>query len=266
MFTAEERPPSLLTKRPMEPATMVWGVLFALLAHSLIPVVLLASRWLLILLGLAIPVDERERTLIPDNTIAAELVRLGKPIDPRKLPSRKVPPMAKRKPEGVVVSKDAKERPKPEKKEKEKEKPPQAKESLLDNLVDRTRDFAEDVEYEQEGDPEGVPEGTATESRAGDIYKGKLVLFFRRNWTVPSVVRDVDKKEATAAIQVDAEGRITAVQLSKESGDPLFDQSVLDAVQSLIDAGATIPEPPLEIANQYYGRTLGVNFLGKNAR
>ena len=264
MQSVNERPPSLLVKPPLESSTVVAGVVVAFLAHSLIPVVLLASRWLLILLGLAVPVEERERPKLADNVIAAEFVRLGKPMDPRKLPSRKVPPVAKRKPEGVVVSKDAQEKPKPP--EKKKEKPAEVQESLLDNLVDRSRDFAEDVEYEQEGDPEGLREGTATEAREGDLYRGKLVLFFRRNWLVPNVVRNPERLKAIANVEVDRKGRVRSVAIAQASGDPLFDQSVLDAVEALIQSGASIPEPPLELVNQFYDTTLPVQFRGTDAR
>lgn len=260
----EERPPSLLEKRRIEPSVIALGAFTAVGAHLLIPTLLLASQWLLVLLGLAIPVGERERPKPPQDVIAAEFVKLGKPFDPTKLPNRKVPPIAKRKPEGIAVSRDAKEKPKEE--EDKKERPKESQDSLLDNLVDRTKDFAEDVQTEEEGDPNGIAEGTATEAKLGDIYLGQLKVFFQRGWTVPNVVQNVDKLTAIAAVKIDSEGRVESVEVQNPSGDPLFDQSVIDAVTALIQAGATIPEPPAQIASTYYGQTLPVRFRGRDAR
>lgn len=261
-MTAEERPPSLLVKRPLEPGTLFLGLLAVLVAHLGLPLLVLGSQWLLVLLGLAIPVEERERPKQMVNVMAAEFAKLGKPFDPTRLPQRKVPPVAKRRPDGLVVSADAKEH---EKKD-EKEKPKEAQASLLDNLVDRSKDFAEDVAYEEEGDPNGIAEGTATSAKEGNIYLGQLGLFMRRNWTTPNVVQNVDKMVAIAAVKVADDGQLKSVEIQSSSGDSYFDQSVLDAIQSLIQAGASLPEPPADLISTYYGTTLAVRFSGKDLR
>ena len=260
---ADERPPSLLEKRRIEPSVIALGALFAVGAHLLIPTLLLASQWLLVLLGLAIPVEERERPKLETDVIAAEFVKLGKPFDPQKLPNRKVPPVVKRRPDGVVVSRDAQEKPKDEDK---KERPKEAQDSLLDNLVDRTKDFAEDVETEQEGDPNGIAEGTATVAKAGDLYRGKLKIFFQRNWSVPNVVQNPDKLMVKVAVKVSTEGLIEEAGVSQSSGDPYFDQSAMDAVTTLIQSKATIPEPPPELITDVYGQTIEVRFDGRDMR
>jgi hypothetical protein len=264
-ITADERPPSLLDKRPIGPTALFTGMTMTVAAHVLIPLAILGSQWLLVALGLAVPVEERERPKEIVEITEAELVRLGKPFDPRKLPSRKVPPIAKRKPDGVVVSRDPREPP-PEKPEEKKERPKEAKAAALDNLIDRTKEFAEDVEYEQEGDPNGLREGTATTAKEGDIYAGQLSLFFRRNWSLPNTVQNPEKLLAVAQIQTGSDGRVKSVEISSPSGDPYFDQSIVDAVDSLIQAGATIPEPPPAVAATYLGKTLQLRFSGKDAR
>jgi outer membrane biosynthesis protein TonB len=260
-----ERPESLLTKRWPSGPTLVFGSLFAVGAHLFIPLVLLASQWLLVLLGLAIPDDEKPRVKLPDNLIAAEFVKLGKPFDPTKLPNRKVPPIAKRRPTGVVVSKDPRENPEP--KPEEKDKPKDSQESLLDNLVDRSKEFAEDVEpQEEEGDPLGIAEGTATTAKAGNLYLGQLVMFFRRGWTIPNLVQNPENLRATAAIQTAADGTIVSVEIEQPSGNPLFDQSIVDRVNELIASGASIPEPPAELRDAFYAATLPVRFNGAGVR
>jgi outer membrane biosynthesis protein TonB len=263
MYADEDRPPSLLHKRRIEPSVIALGALAAVGAHVLIPTALLASQWLLILLGLAVPVGERERTKPPMEIMAAEFVKLGKPFDPTKLPNRKVPPVVKRRPDGVAISRDAKEKP-PE--EEKKERPKEAQDSLLDNLVDRTKDFAEDVETEQEGDPNGIAEGTATQAKAGDIYQGQLKVFFQRGWTVPNVVQNMDKLVSKVAVKISSEGAVEGAEIFASSGDPLFDQSGIDAVNALMQASAKIPEPPPELAALYYGQTIVVQYRGSEAR
>lgn len=260
---ADERPPSLLEKRRIEPSVIALGALFAVGAHLLIPTLLLASQWLLVLLGLAIPVGERERAKPPMDVIAAEFVKLGKPFDPQKLPNRKVPPVVKRRPDGVVVSRDAKEKP-PE--EEKKERPKEAQDSLLDNLVDRTKDFAEDVQTEEEGDPNGIAEGTATQAKAGNIYAGKLKIFFQRGWSVPNVVQNAEKLRAELSVSISEDGVVQGGEVSKSSGDPYFDQSAVDAVNALVEAKAKVPEPPPELAAEVYGHTIGVHFDGRDMR
>jgi TonB family protein len=259
----DERPPSLLDKRPIEAGTIVLGVLAVVAAHVLFPLLVVASQWLLVYLGLAIASDDRVRPTVPDNVIAAEFVRLGKPFDPTKLPSRKVPPVAKRRPDGVVVSKDPREQ--QEKPEEKKEKT-EAETSMLDNLVDRTKEFAEDVEYEQEGDPNGLREGTATSAREGDIYRGQLALFFQRGWTVPNTLPNPDKLKCLLSVRVADDGQLEAVEIAKSSGDPVFDQSAIDAVEALIRARAVLPEPPADQREAFYGTTLAINYDGKNLR
>lgn len=261
----DERPPSLLERKPLSATAVALGAAFAVGAHVLVPLLVLASQWLLVQLGLAIPVEERQRPLVPDNVIAAEFVRLGKPLDPKKLPNRQVPPVAKEKPDGVAVSKNPRENT-AEKKPEEKKEKVDAQKSMLDNLIDRTKDFAEDVEYEREGDPNGLREGTATEAREGDLYRGQLLLFFRRPWTVPNVVQNTSSKSCVVSVSVASDGRLKSVAVSKSSGDPLFDQSAIDAVESLIRANAVLPEPPAALRDAFYGTTIGVNFDGRNAR
>jgi len=257
----DERPQDL---REHSGGAYTVGALVAVGAHVLIPMLLLASSWLLSVLGLAIPVDERERPPAPKHVIAAEFVRLGKQKDPRRLPDRKVPPKVKRRPDSVAVSKNPKDMPPPKK--KDEKNPPDAEEDLLDNLVDRAKAFAEDVDREQEGDPNGLAEGTATEAKEGNIYAGQLVLFFRRGWTVPNIVKNPEKLMTYVDIEVADDGTLRAVTVRRGSGDPLFDRSVIDRVEALIRVNAKLPEPPDSLRDQFYGQVLPIAFDGKNLR
>lgn len=260
----ESRPPSLLQPHSIGASSLVVGLLTVVGAHGVLPAGFFGAMWLLTALGLAIPPDMRERPISEEKVIAAEFVQLGKKFDPRKLPNRKVPPVVKRRPDAVAVSKNMN----PEKRERRerKERPPKAVDDLLNNLVDRTKDFAEDVEVEQEGDPEGIQGGTATEARAGNIYLGKLVVFFRKGWELPVTLQDPDQMVATAAITIGDDGRLRAVRINKSSGNPDFDHSVVVRVENLIRANAKIPEPPPGLEGDFYGQTRAFQFHGKHAR
>jgi TonB family protein len=68
------------------------------------------------------------------------------------------------------------------------------------------------------------------------------------------------------SVVIGDDGHLKSVQLSKGSGDPLYDQSAVDAVTALIQSNAVLPEPPPELRDAFYGTTLGVNYDGRNAR
>src|SRR5690606_19868431 len=106
----------------------------------------------------------------------------------------------------------------------------------------------------------------ATEAREGDLYRGQLLLFFQRPWTVPNIVQNLNQKRAIVTVEVARDGRLRSVELAKSSGDPLYDQSAIDAVQALIEANAVLPEPPESRRDQFYGTTIAVNSAGRTAR
>jgi outer membrane biosynthesis protein TonB len=58
---------------------------------------------------------------------------------------------------------------------------------------------------------------------------------------------------------------IRDVRVRKESGNALFDQSVIDRIRQLQEADATLPEPPDEVRDDYVGKTIGLRFRGKDA-
>ena len=165
--------------------------------------------------------------------------------------------MVKRRPDGVVVSKDAHEKP-PKPEEEKKERPTKPQDSLLDNLVDRTKDFAEDVEYEQEGDPNGIAEGTATEAKAGDIYRGQLaaVLPARLDRAQHRAERR-DKLKCTVRVRVADDGHARSAWSSRSrAAIRCSTRARVDAVQALIDASAVLPEPPAELRDAVLRHTI----------
>lgn len=259
--TEDLRPPSLLTRRVITGKMAVGGILFALGAHLLVP----ATIALVVAIIAATGVGATPTQVIQeDKVVEARFVKLGQKLDPKKLPQRKAPAKTTAPQPGVAVSKEM-DPPKPK---EQKPPPPQhAEEDPLMRLGDRAQQFAEIQEKrEQEGDPNGIAEGTETQAKAGDLYRGQLVAFFRRGWTIPSTLGDTSRLTTRATVEITPDRHVGEHTIVKSSGEPLFDQSVEDRFNELRSLGTTLPEPPPEVASQFSGSwKLDVNFIGKKA-
>jgi hypothetical protein len=253
------RPPTLLGRRVLTGKMAVGGLLFALGAHLLVP----ATIALMLAIIAATGVGATPTKVIPeDKIVEARFVKLGQKLDPKKLPNRKVPVKTTAPQPGVAVSKEM-DPPKP--KEPKPPPPQHAEENPLLHLGDRAQQFAElQQKQEQEGDPKGIEEGTETQAKAGDLYRGQLVSFFKRGWTIPSTLGDTSRLTTRASVEITADRHVGEHTIVKPSGEPLFDQSVEDRFNELRSLGTTLPEPPPEVASQFSGAwTLDVNFIGK---
>jgi outer membrane biosynthesis protein TonB len=253
------RPPSLLSRRVITGKMAFGGVAFAIGAHLLVP----ATMALMVAIIAATGTGAKPtQAIVEDHVVEARFVKLGTKLDPRKLPNRKVPIKTTAPQPGVAVSKEM-DPPKP--KEPQKPPPQHAEENPLTHLGDRAQQFAELQEkQEQEGDPKGIEEGTETEAKAGDLYRGQLVSFFKRGWTIPSTLGDTSRLTTRASVVITPDRHVGEHTIVKPSGDALFDQSVEDRFNELRSLGTTLPEPPPEVAEQFSGTwTLDVNFNGK---
>ena len=258
----DERPPSLLKRRHVDARMAIGGVFGVIGAHLLVPgaiagiVTFLAATGI----GRTAPHEIKE-----DRVVEAKFVKLGKPLDPKKIPNRKVPVKTTAPPKGVAVSKNMD--PPKVKKPDAGQPPPKAEEDLLARLGDRAQAFAEIAEKkDEEGDPQGIEGGTETQAKAGDLYRGQLVMFFKRGWTIPTTLGDTSKLTTRARVEITPDRHVGPHEIIKPSGEPLFDQSVDDRFNELRSLGTTLPEPPPEVRSQFEGTwTLDVNFIGKKA-
>jgi outer membrane biosynthesis protein TonB len=252
------RPPSQLGRRDLDKRMAVGGVFFTLLAHLLLPGAFASVLALIAAAGLS----GTPRVIKDDHVVEAHFVKLGKKADPKKIPPRKVPPKPTAPQPGVAVSK-RENPPKPKKPE-----PPQqqehVEEDLLTRLGDRAQTFAEiEKQREQEGDPEGVEDGTAETARMGDLYRGQLVSFFKRGWSIPSTLGDTSTLATRARVEITEELHVGGHRIVKSSGDALFDQSVEDRINELHNLGTTLPEPPAAVRSQFLGQEIDINFNGR---
>jgi len=258
MATRDSMPMFLLEAPPLSRGQLLGGVGAVVLAHVGLPLAIMGA--MAAFAGDA--VDEKPRRYIDEeHVVEARFVRKGVKKDPDKLPDRVVPRKSTAPDDSTVVSKNMN----PEKPNKPDAGPPpeKAEEDLVRRLGDRAQAFSEISDRELEGDPDGIEDGTETEAQAGDIYRGKLVEFFRRGWTIPTTLGDTSKLTVTTTFLITNALKVGPSQIVKPSGEAMFDQSVEDRFEQLRTLGTTLPEPPPEIADQFVGQEITVRFRGE---
>ena len=212
-------------------------------------------------------VEPEEKPIVSRPVVQASLLKLGKPIDPKKLPDRLVPRQrtAPKKqvtasPDDPVVKKDAGAEP-----------PPNTKDSDLTSLIDKSDPFAEDAgkARPEEGRAEGVEGGTETDPnkvRAGDMYAAQLSQFFGQRMTIPTVISIGEARKMCVVMQINI-GRnmvIWHVQVTPviKSGNELMDDAARGMMLKLLDDKTALPSPPKEVDDLYRGRTVQVVIKG----
>lgn len=252
------RPPSMLDARTFTRDMLSGGVIAALAAHVALPIVIVTLTSILA----ATLAKGGPEPVVDKRIVEARFVKLGKKPEPNRLPQRKVPKKSTAPDPATAVSKTPVDKPKPD----AGVPPDRRTEDLLTRIGDRAQALAEVVEDKPVGDPEGTREGTETEAQVGNIYLGKLHALFKRGWTIPSTLGDTSKLRVMTAFEITRDLKVGDFRIEKSSGDPLFDQSVEDRFQQMRSEGVTLPAPPPEVADQFLGKTIGVNFSGEGAR
>jgi hypothetical protein len=201
--------------------------------------------------------------------VAASLLKLGRPIDPSKLPDRLIPRASTVIKHEVVASRE--EPKKPEQIPDAGAKPPLAKESDIQRLLAKSDPFAEDggKDRPQEGRAEGIEGGTETDPNkvhAGDMYAAKLGQFLHDRWQYPTVISQGEANRLCVVFQIALNRFMTLWHLRmdpiKKSGNDLFDDSAREMLQKLLDEHTPLPEPPPEVQDMYRGRTVNIALAG----
>jgi TonB family protein len=237
--------------RPLGRGTFVGGFFVTLLIHAG-------------LFGLAWYGSHKEADvdLRPREIMITQMVRLGKPREKFYLPRLEQPPPPKPVEEVIKVSEDLNA--KPAEKEKEKEKPPK-KEDLskkVQDVLNRRRAMLQGADdTPPEGQLTGSVNGTASTASEGDAYATQIMEEVRKNWSVPTglSIDRVFNFETEIRISISPSGEITASSVRKSSGNPLFDDSCIQAVQ----ATRRVPPPPPAV-RAMYRRGVALLFGGKD--
>ncbi len=268
---ADGRPDSALSPRLFSGVAILGG----LASSVLIPLAFVILVGLCTLIAMAIGAalglvvdDEPEHVLEEDDIIEARFVRLGRDFE-EELPNRDVHVLSTAPPEpSQVPTEDTPERTEQPTQHIE-DRPANTVNDLLARLDDRAEIFEEMADRrELEGSPDGIEEGTETEATEGDVYRGLLYTFFRRGWSIPTTLSrdEVRGLSATVNVQIGPDLSIVSFEIRGDgSGNPLFDDSILQQLTRLQAAGQHIPPPPEEVADQYIGQRIAVRFHGREA-
>ncbi|CAN5130606.1 hypothetical protein BH09MYX1_BH09MYX1_20280 [soil metagenome] len=221
---------------------------------------------LLIVIGLIHPLssdinNERE---IAKPVIAANVLKLGKPIDPSRLPDRLVPVQRTAPKNETIASRDAVPKP------LDAGVPPVNTPDGVDNHVTKNDPFAEDAAAKPAvGGIDGLDSGTETDPtkvRAGDMYAARLGAFFHERWQYPTVISQGEASKLCVVFQMNVGPRMAVWHVRtdpiRKSGNDLFDDSARSMLLKLLDDHTALPEPPAEVADQYRGRTVNIALAG----
>jgi hypothetical protein len=206
---------------------------------------------------------QEEQPAIQEEVIEARFVRFGRNfLD--ELPNRNVPILTvSPRPPSAVPREDT-----PVADPNQPETIPDAVVRDYARLADRAQPFAEeDVLREREGLEDGLVDGTESQGTEGDIYAGRVASFFRNGWTVPTTVPDQERRRLTAIadIHIGRDLQLVEFEIQRTSGNPLFDQSVIEQLTRLKEADQHLPPPPENMQDDYLGQTIHIRFSGRDA-
>ena len=212
---------------------------------------------------------EEEKPLVARPFIQASLLKLGKPIDPKKLPDRFVP-QARTVPKKQIVA--SREDPGPRKPDAGAPPPPAvADDGAIANLIAKTDPFAEDAgkARPEEGHAAGVDGGQETDPnkvKAGDMYAAQLGQYFGQHLTVPTVITVGEARRLCAVFEINV-GKNMAIwhvrsSPVKASGNELFDDAARSMLLKLLEDKAALPQPPKEVDELYRGRRIQIIIPG----
>ncbi len=245
---------------PIALAGGVAGVLIALTGMLLLPVI---SRAV---------VQEPSPSAGGDafEYIEARLLKLGEIKDDKKLPDRIVPPMPTA-PEEIIPLDMDENRPEVEEEQKPEKQPDAEEDDVLRQVFEKARAFAEIQDnYIPEGHPDGVPDGDVTDpalASMGATYGRRITAFIKERWIVPTLISDDEKNRLNVKVTLkfDADMVIVDVQMLRKSGNRLFDDSVMNAIELVRKEVRNLPEPPDDIASRVYGGGLTITLYGADA-
>lgn len=235
------------------------GIAVALALHA-VPIMLI---YLKIVHPLSSNIEDEQQVAKP--VIAANVLKLGHPIDPKKLPDRLVPKQNQAPKKDLLASAD-------DPLHRDAGTPPDSLPDAPDRVkTDKNEPFPEDAgrTRPEEGSDGGIEGGLETDPnkvRAGDMYALKLSAFFHDRWSIPTVISNADAGKLCVVFQINISPRMIVwhvqIQPIKKSGNDLFDDSARSMLQKLLDDRTALPDPPNEVADSFKGRTVNLTLTG----
>jgi hypothetical protein len=253
--------PRFAWKTGYEPDEIAMGIAIAIALH-LVPVglIILKAKFPTVL---ASEIEPPAR-----QVIAASLLKLGKPLDPKRLPDRIIPRARTAPHKEIVASRDEPKKVNPD---AGAPPPPNTQNSDIQRLISKTDPFAEDAGKDRPavGSTTGIEAGTETDPskvHAGDMYATLLSQFIHPRWTFPSVISQGEANKLCSVFEVAISPRMQIWHLKqaaiRKSGNELFDDSARAVLQKLLDDRTPLPDPPDAVADSYRGRSVNIVLPG----
>jgi TonB family protein len=235
--------------RPLGRGTFIGGIFVTLAIHA-------GLGWLIWYGSVkAEQAEPHEREIM-----ITQMIKFGTKREKFWLPRITEPPKPKVVEETIKVAEDPNAKPtvKEEKKDKPKEAEPSKK---LQEVLNRRRAMFQNSEESTEGDPNGDRNSNSNTATEGDPYATAIYNAVRNNWSVPTGLSlgDVLNFDAYITVRIAEDGTLLEPRLKKSSGNGLFDDSCLQAVQATRHVP---PPPPSQRAK--YRRGLTLDFDGKS--
>lgn len=265
----EERDKEQIRGRGPDPVALVGGMTSVMVVGAAI----------LALPLLAAAGDSGGRSSVYDTPaleyVEARLLKFGeiKPTD--ALPDRIVPALPTA-PEEVIALDKEENKPEVVKEEMVERKPERQPDAEVDDklreVFERARAFGEiQDDYVPEGHPDGVPGGDVTDpalASIGATYGHRIKLIFVERWVVPTLLSDktIENLKMKINIKVDINMLIVSIDVQRKSGNAMFDESVMNAVERVRSEVRNLPPPPEAIAANVFGAGINMTFHGKEAR
>ncbi len=260
------RPRSLLDAAPIDSRALAMGAAMAAGIHVGLPLIVAMVVGVAAAVGITLTAATPPPPVIQD-VVQARFVQLGEILDPHRLPDRQVPILRTDQADPhTAPSLDP--NPPPPAPRPDHERQRDSVDDALQRISHDAQTFAErEEERVREGNPDGIEEGTERTATEGDLYQGRLYSFFRRGWTVPTTISDdtVTGLVAVVLIEIHADTTIGEWRIERSSGNADFDESVSAQMTRIVAASPNIPPPPEEVATQYLGQHIRVQFSGRNA-
>lgn len=248
---------------------LVLGVVVASLLHvAFVAPYLVKILWPCTPAPMCLNVAE-EKPAVARPVVQATLLKLGKPLDPKKLPDRFVPQARTAPHKQLVASRE--DPPVGRKDAGAPPPPPNTEDRTIENLIAHSDPFAEDSGKPriEEGHPGGVDGGTETDPnkvKAGDMYAAQLDQFFSDRNHVPTIISVGEARRLCVVFEMRVGRNMTLWHVRQEpvksSGNPLFDDAARTMLLKLLDEKTALPEPPKELDELYRSRTVQLSILG----
>jgi TonB family protein len=191
-----------------------------------------------------------------------QMIKFGTKREKFWLPRITEPPKPKVVEPTIKVAEDPNAKPAVKEEPKEKEKPEKADLSKkVQEMLKRRKAMFQNAEESTEGDPNGDRNSDSNTASEGDPYATAIYNAIRDHWTVPTGLSlgDVLNFETAISVRIAEDGTLLEPKLRRSSGNALFDDSCLQAVQATRHVP---PPPPSQRAK--YRRGLTLAFDGKS--